>query len=144
MKKRILIAVLAIVLIVGVVIAAVWWGIGFKQHAIVPVTASVNIFFDEAQTQELTHDGTIEWGEVHSGNQTTLLYINNTGPANAILQYNVNWEQLPGGWNTSWNYTGSTLPVGETIVVEITLELPEDVGSGEYWWDSGISCTAAT
>ena len=144
MKKRIPIAVLAIVLIVGVVIAAVWWGIGFKQHAIVPVTASVSIFFDEAQTEELTQDGTLEWGEVYPGNQTKLLYINNTGPADAILQYNVNWEQLPGGWNTYWNYTDSTLPVDETIVVEITLELPEDVGSGEYWWDSGISCTTAS
>jgi len=144
MKKIIPIAVLAIVLIVGVGIAAVWWGIGFKQHAIVTPTASVSIFFDEAQTQELMHDGTLEWGEVGPGTKTTLLYINNTGPADAILEYNVNWEQLPGGWNTYWNYTGSTLPVGETIVVEITLELPEDVGSGEYWWDSGISCTAAT
>lgn len=143
MKKRILIAVLAIVLIVGVAIAAVWWGIGFKQHAIVPVQASVSIFFDEAQTQELTHDGTLEWGEI-TENTTTLLYINNTGPADAILKYDVNWEQLPGGWNTYWNYTDTTLPVGETIVVEITLELPEDVGSGEYWWDSGISCKAAT
>jgi len=143
MRKRISLGVLVTVLAIGLAVAAVWYNLGFRQRAEVKPVAIVKVFFDEAQTDELTQGETIDWGEVHTGIQTKSLWINNTGPVPAVLQFNYNPQQLPWDWKNYWDYDGSPLAVGQTIMVTITLELPENIGVGEYWWDSGISCSQA-
>jgi hypothetical protein len=46
--------------------------------------------------------------------------------------------------NMSWNYTeGTTLFIDEVIHVQVTLELQEDVGAGEFWWDGWFEAVPA-
>jgi len=143
MKKKVLLLGLVIIVAIALVGAAVWWNLGFRQGADVTPVAIVSVFQDEAQTDELEQGEMLYWGEVHSGIQNMSLWINNTGSVNATLQFNYNGEQLPGDWQNYWDYTGDPLLVGETVMVTITLELPENVGVGHYEWDSGISATEA-
>jgi hypothetical protein len=132
------------ILVLVLVGAVAVYNLGFCQRAEIEAVTMIKVFFDEAQTQELTQGATIDWGQVHSGNQTKSLWINNTGSVPAVLQFNHNGQQFPMDWKNSWDYDGSPLAAGDTVKVTITLELPENIGAGEYMWDSGISATQAT
>jgi hypothetical protein len=140
-KKRILIGGLVItVLAIGLVAAVVYYNLGFRQSAEVTPVAIVKVFTNAEQTDELTQGEMIAWGEVHAGEQTKSLWINNTGPAGAVLQFNVDQQQLQQwGWTETWTYDNTPLEQNELRPVTITLELPADIGAGHYEWNAGIT-----
>jgi hypothetical protein len=140
-KKRILIGGLVIaVLAIGLVAAVVYYNLGFRQSAEVTPVAIVKVFTNAEQTDELTQGEMIAWGEVHAGEQTKSLWINNTGPVDADLQFNYDQQQLQQwGWTETWDYNSVPLVHNELREVVITLTLPENFGAGHYEWNAGIT-----
>jgi hypothetical protein len=131
------------ILVLGLVGAVVVYNLGFCQRAEIEAVTMIKVFFDQAQTQELQQGETIDWSEVHEGIQTKSLWINNTGPVAAVLQFNYNGQQLPGGWMEYWDYDNTPLVHNELRTVTITLVLPEYVDAGVYDWESSITATPA-
>ena len=146
MKKRISLGILAMTIIVlGLVGAVVYYNLGFRQSADVTPVAIVKVFTNAGQTEELEQNEMIAWGEVHTGTQTKSLWINNTGPVEADLQFNYDQQQLQQwGWTETWDYNGVPLVHNELREVIITLTLPENFGAGHYEWTAGITAWQPT
>jgi hypothetical protein len=139
-KKRISLGILVTVLAIVLVGAVVYYNLGFRQSAEVTPVAIVKVFTNEAQTDELTQNEMIAWGEVHAGSQPKSLWINNTGPAGAVLQFNPDQQQLQQwGWTETWDYDNTPLEHNELRPVIITLTLPENIGVGHFEWNAGIT-----
>jgi hypothetical protein len=131
------------ILVLGLVGGVVIYDLGFCQRADILPVAIIKVFTDAEQTEELKQGETIDWSEVHEGIQTKLLWINNTGPVDAVLGFNYRGDQLPGGWMEYWDYNNIPLVPNELRTVTVTLVLPEHVGAGVYEWESSIIATPA-
>ena len=139
MKKRILIGVLATtILVLGLVGGVVIYDLGFRQRVDILPVAIIKVFTDAEQTEELKQGEMIDWGPISTGTYTQTLWINNTGPVDAVLGFNYRGDQLPGGWMEYWDYDNTPLVHNELRTVTITLVLPEHVGAGVYEWESSI------
>jgi len=143
MKKKILIGVLVAILATGLVSAVVYYHLGFRQSADVSPVAIITVYQNEALTDELQQGEMLNWGAVSSGTQTMPLWIKNTGGVNTLIGFNYRQDQFPGDWTLSWDYDGTALVPGEVRQVTLTLELPVDIHTGHWEWDSDISAWEA-
>ena len=143
MKKKILLGILAATILVGAVGAVVVYNLGFRQRAEVAATTMIRVFYEEAQTNELTQGETYDWGLVSSGVFTMDLYVNNTGNSAVVLGFNYNQNQFPQGWTEYWDYNGAALAQNELKKVTITLVIPQYISPGVWEWDSTITAMPA-
>lgn len=143
MKKRISLGVLVIILAIGLSVAVVWYQLNFRQRAVVQPVAIIKVFQNEGQTDELKQGETLDWGDVTTGTYKMDLWVNNTGTVSAVLLFDYRRDQMPGDWQLEWDYDGTALAHYELRKVTLTLTLPENIGAGEYGWDSWIHASQA-
>lgn len=130
-------------LILGLVGGVAIYNLGLKQRAETEAAPMIRVFFDEAQTDELTQGETLDWGEIGSGVWTRTLYVNNTGNAPVILKFNYSGDHLPMGWAEYWDYDGTALAQNELRTITITLVIPQYNSPGVWEWDSSITAVPA-
>ena len=132
------------ILVLGLIGAVVVHNLGFRQHAVVHPVAIITVYTDETLTEELKQGEMLDWGTISSGTHTMDLWIKNTGSVKAFIGFNYNPQQLPRDWQNYWNYDNEPIAPSEVVQVTITLIIPENIGSGHYEWDSGITAWKAT
>jgi hypothetical protein len=127
------------ILVLGLIGSFVICNFGLKQRAENEAGTMIRVFFDEAQTDELTQGETFDWGEIGPGVWTLTLYVNNTGNTPVILGFNYGGDHLPMGWAEHWDYDGTPLAQNEVKTVTITLVVPQCVSAKVWEWDSSIT-----
>lgn len=143
MKKRNLLVLASIMMLVGVAVAVVMYHFHFRQRLILVSPAKIQVYYDQACTQEFKQGDTLDWGE-HSSTETLTktLWIKNTGSVNVTLRFD--WDRGQHPWMTmSWDYDGSKLEVGQVKQVIISLDMPDEIGGGEFWWDGWFEAIPA-
>jgi hypothetical protein len=131
------------ILVLGLIGSFVICNFGLKQRAENEALTMIRVFFDKAQTDELTQGETFDWGEIGSGVWTLTLYVNNTANAPVILGFNYGGDHLPVGLAEYWDYDGTALAHNELRTVTITLVVSQYISPGAWEWDSSITAVPA-
>jgi len=109
----------------------------FDQQFMVGAEEHITVWLDVGKTTELASGQTWSWGTVFIGLNQKSLWIENDGtvPVNLTLTVGGN---LPVGWTETWDYVGSTVSVGATLQVTLTLTVPPGTPQATY------TCTGST
>jgi hypothetical protein len=141
-KKKILLGIVAAAVLVGLVGAVVVYNFGFHQRFEVVSAAKIRVFLGEGHTQELQQGNYLDWGQITDTDpKQKSLYIYNSGTVNAILGFGYDGQQMPQGWSLTWDYDNAPVASGATILVNMTLTMPSNIGEGTYECNSWINAT---
>lgn len=144
MRRRNLLVLVSIMMLVAVAAAAVIFHLHFKQRLVLVTGAKIKVYYDKGLTQELKQGDTLDWGTHGTTEDLTKdFWIKNTGSVDVTL--NFGWSGEHPWMSMSWNYTeGTVLSTDEVIHVQVVLDLPENIGAGEYWWDGWFEAIPVT